>query len=246
MKIAVISDIHGNLEAFLSVLDDMDRFNPDAIVSLGDNIGYGADSEAVMDIIISRNILSVLGNHELACVNKRVYRWYIGDVKKSIDQALATLSQRSLAYLGRLETALCRFNARFVHGFPPDSVRHYLTQAGDDELDRALSQQDDPLCFVGHTHKLLLVCPDDGTIRVHKPEGETFRLSPRTKYIVNAGSVGQPRDGDPRAKYMIWDTTGQRILIRRLEYEARRAADKIVAAGLPFKYALAVHPGLDQ
>ncbi|HCY86928.1 MAG TPA: metallophosphoesterase [Desulfobacteraceae bacterium] len=244
MKIAILSDIHGNLEAFLSVLDDIDRFKADAVVSLGDNIGYGGDSEAVMDIIISRNIMSVLGNHELACVNKRVYKWYTGDVKKAIDQALSSLSQASLAYLKGLETRLCKFESRFVHGFPPDSVRHYLTQAGDDELHRTLSRQEEALCFVGHTHKVRLVYAEDNTIQIKTPDRDTFDLTTGTKYIVNAGSVGQPRDGDPRAKYMIWDVSNQRLMIRRIPYDTRKAAEKIVAAGLPFKYARAVHPEL--
>lgn len=245
MKIAVISDIHGNLEAFSRVLDDIDRFTPDAIVSLGDNIGYGADSEAVMQIIISRKITSVLGNHELACLDKRVYNWYVGDVKKAIDQALSTLSQKSLAYLSGLKKGLRKFNASFVHGFPPDSVRHYLTQISHDELNQALSRQADPLCFVGHTHKLLLVHAEKGAIQVLRPDKETMPLLSGTRYMVNAGSVGQPRDGDPRAKYVIWDQTRQRLLIRRVDFDAPKAAQKIVAAGLPLKFARAVHPQLN-
>ncbi|MCG8615019.1 MAG: metallophosphoesterase [Desulfobacterales bacterium] len=244
MKIAVISDIHGNLEAFSRVLDDIERIRVDAIVSLGDNIGYGADSEAVMDIIISRKILSILGNHELACVNKRVYKWYVGDVRKAIDQALTTLSQRSMAYLEGLETRLCKFNASFVHGFPPDSVRHYLTQVGDDELRKTLSSQEEQLCFVGHTHKMRMVYADNDIIRIVQPETDIYDLNPETRYIINVGSVGQPRDGDPRAKYMIWDVSNRRLMIRHLAFDTRTAADKIIAAGLPFKYARAVHPGL--
>lgn len=246
MKIAIISDIHGNLEAFSSVLNDIDRFTPDAIVSLGDNIGYGADSEAVMALIISRNITTILGNHELACLDKRVYNWYVGDVKKSIDQTLSTLSKTSISYLAGLKKGLRKFNASFVHGFPPDSVRHYLTQVSNDELNQALRRQKDPLCFVGHTHQLMLVHAEQGVIQVARPDKESIHLLPGTTYMVNAGSVGQPRDGDPRAKYVIWDQADQRLLIRHVEFDAPKAARKILAAGLPLKFALAVYPQVNK
>ena len=99
MRIAVISDIHGNIEAFKTVLKDMELQAVNKIISLGDNIGYGADSEAVIQQIIASRIPSILGNHELACINKKVYNWYIGDAKKSLDATLSKLSPSSIDYL---------------------------------------------------------------------------------------------------------------------------------------------------
>ncbi len=147
MRIAVISDIHGNLEAFERVLDDIVQQKVDHIVSLGDNIGYGADSEAVIQLLRSNGVTSILGNHELACVNEKVYKWYIKDVKKSLDKTMADLSAQSFEYLNCLKLNLSKHSAFFVHGFPPDSVRHYLHQMDTSKLIAALKVLKNPSVF---------------------------------------------------------------------------------------------------
>ncbi len=240
MRIAVLSDIHGNLEAFESVLDDIARRRADTIVSLGDNVGYGADSEAVVRLLVSRGIISVLGNHELACINEKVYKWYVSDVKKSVDITMANLSEASFAYLRGLAVNLSMENAFFVHGFWPDSVRHYLHQIDIDQLMDTLKKLKEGLCFVGHTHKLNMVFQEKGGIRIQKMDQTNICLEKDKKYIINAGSVGQPRDGDPRAKYLIWDLKNHCLEIRCVEYDNQQAAKKILKAGIPAKYALAV------
>ncbi|MFH2059286.1 MAG: metallophosphoesterase family protein [Pseudomonadota bacterium] len=243
MRIAVISDIHGNLEAFSAVLKDIDidRNKVDAIISLGDNIGYGADSEAVIQQMIDCNITSILGNHELACVNDKVYKWYIGDVKKSIDMTMAMLSKSSLEYLNSLKINLSLHDAFFVHGFWPDSVRHYLHQMEPSKLIHALREIKESMCFLGHTHQLGLVFPQDGDVRIQKMKQGTICLKKDKKYMVNVGSVGQSRDKDPHAKYVIWDLLNHLLDIRYVRYDNTKAAQKIIAAGLPLKYAMAVN-----
>ncbi len=246
MRIAVISDIHGNIEAFKTVLKDMELQAVNKIISLGDNIGYGADSEAVIQQIIASRIPSILGNHELACVNKKVYKWYTRDVKKSIDYTLSKLSPSSIDYLKGLPVNLSRYQAFFVHGFWPDSVRHYLHQIPDAELRHAFGQIKESICFLGHTHRLSLIFPEDGDIQVQPLNPGLIQLEKDKKYMVNAGSVGQPRDGDPRAKYVIWDTEKYCLDIRYIDYDNQIAARKILAAGLPFKYAQAVNPDIKK
>ena len=105
MRIAVISDIHGNLEAFTSVLKDIASRQTDSIVSLGDNIGYGADSESVIQLLIANEIPSVLGNHEMAAMNDKLFNWYRGDVKTAIQIARESLSKDSLRYLKESKTS---------------------------------------------------------------------------------------------------------------------------------------------
>ncbi len=246
MRIAVISDIHGNLEAFTSTLKDIELQTVDKIISLGDNIGYGADSETIIQQMISGRILSILGNHELACINKKVYKWYIGDVKKSIDSTLSQLSSSSIDYLKGLAINLSDYQAFFIHGFWPDSVRHYLHQIPDVELLQAFEQIKESICFLGHTHRLSLVFPEDGSIQVQKLNPGRVLLEKDKKYMINAGSVGQPRDNDPRAKYVIWDTQKYCLDIRYIDYDNQTAAQKIVAAGLPLKYATAVDPDIKR
>ena len=240
MRIAVISDIHGNLEAFTTALKDIELQAVEKIISLGDNIGYGADSEAVIQQMIENRIPSILGNHELACVNKKVYKWYSGDVKRSLDYTLSNLSPSSINYLNGLTVNLSCCQAFFVHGFWPDSVRHYLHQIPDLELLHAFKQMKESICFIGHTHRLSLVFPEDGNIKVRPLNPGMINLEKDKKYMINAGSVGQPRDNDPRARYVIWDTEKYCLGIRYVVYDNKTAARKIVAAGLPLKYAQAV------
>jgi len=240
MRIAIISDIHGNIEAFTTVLKDIELQTLDKIISLGDNIGYGADSEAVVQQVIASNISSILGNHELACVNKKVYKWYIGDVKKSLDNTLSKLSSSSIDYLKGLAVNLSKYQAFFVHGFWPDSVRHYLYQIPSFELLDVFKKLKESVCFLGHTHKLSLVFPEDGDIQIQSLNPGMIPLEKDKKYMINVGSVGQPRDGDPRAKYVIWDTKEHCLEIRYVNYDNKTAAQKILNAGLPLKYAQAV------
>lgn len=244
MQIAVISDIHGNIEAFTTVLKDIELQAVDKIISLGDNIGYGADSEAVIQQMIANRIPSILGNHELACVNKKVYKWYIGDVKRSLDDTLSKLSPSSVAYLEGLTVNLSQYQAFFVHGFWPDSVRHYLHQISNDELLQAFKKIKESICFLGHTHRLCLIFSEDSNIQVQRLNPGLVQLEKDKKYMINAGSVGQPRDGDPRAKYVIWDTEKYCLSIRYIDYDNQAAARKILAAGLPLKYAQVVDPDI--
>jgi predicted phosphodiesterase len=240
MQIAVISDIHANLEAFDAVLDDMDHQAVESVISLGDNINYGADSEAVIQKMINRKIFSVLGNHELACVNKKVYRWYKGDVKMALDHTLSLLSASSVRYLQQMTLFHSQHQAYFVHGFWPDSVRHYLHQMPDIELEKVLNQMKETRCFVGHTHRLSLVSGGAGDIHVAPLNAGVIQLSGTAKYIINAGSVGQPRNKDLRATYLIWDTKRDLLNVRYVDYDNDTAARKILSAGLPVKYAQVV------
>lgn len=240
MRIAVISDIHGNIEAFTAALKDIELQAVDKIISLGDNIGYGADSEAVIQQMITCRVTSILGNHELACINKKVYKWYLGDVKKSLDDTLSKLSSSSIDYLKGLTVNLSQYQAFFVHGFWPDSVRHYLHRISDSQLLNAFRHLKESICFLGHTHKLSLIFPEDGEVQVQPLNPGLVQLKKDKKYMVNVGSVGQPRDGDSRAKYVIWDTEKYYLDIRYLDYDHQTAARKIIDASLPLKYAQAV------
>ncbi len=240
MRTAIVSDIHGNLEAFSSVLDDIQSQRADRIVALGDNIGYGADSEKVVQLLIAGQIPSVLGNHEMAVLDDRVLKWHTGDVRKAIEIAAAGLSTSSWRYLRECRTSISDSGCFFVHGFPPDSFRLYLHQVGEDQLQQAFTEMKDDLCFVGHTHQLRLLYYEKNRIMLQPMDQAVLPIPKNRKYFVNAGSVGQPRDGDARAKYVIWDSRACRIEVRAVEYEAAAAARKIIAAGIPARFAAMV------
>ena len=193
MRTAIVSDIHSNLEAFQEVLADIDQSHVDRIVSLGDNIGYGPDPEEVLRLIRMSNIPSVLGNHELGIVDPTFLSWFNKSAWRSIEINRELLSPQSLTYIQTLGPAFTMGECLFVHGFPPDSITTYLFQVSDIKLKAIFPSIDQELCFVGHTHDLELVLFDGRNVRhARLPEGE-IHLREGHKYLINAGSVGQPQ-----------------------------------------------------
>ncbi len=233
MRLAVISDIHGNLEAFLAVLKDLDREQPDLVVSLGDNVGYGAQPEEVLNLLRARNIPSVMGNHELAVAQWADRSWFNPSALISVDITRGLLSEKSLRYIRTFPPSLILAHSLLVHGFPPHSAFTYLFQVEDEPLKAALGSLEQSLCFVGHTHELAKVCYDGENFSREEISCGLVPLSPFGKCIINAGSVGQPRDGDYRAKYVIWDQGKGILHVRGIPYDAESAARKILERGFP-------------
>ena len=237
MRIAIISDIHGNLEALDQVLADIDNRHIDKIIDLGDNIGYGPDSEQVMGRILDRGIPSILGNHELSLVESELLDWFNPAAKESLIKTRKLLSEHSLAFIETMKKSMVLVGCRFVHGFPPDSVTTYLFEVDQWGLEDAFSTSSERLCFTGHTHRLEAVCSDGEKIFRHPLHRGIFQIDSSKKYIFNVGSVGQPRDGDNRAKYVILDDTAQSLEARFVPYDIVITAKKIIAAGLPRVHA---------
>jgi len=233
MKIAILSDIHGNLEAFREVLRDLEEAQPEKIVCLGDAIGYGPDPEAVVRLLQSRSIPTLLGNHEWALRHPAHLEWFNPSARRSLERTLELLSPEAVRVVTgwpatlRLEEALC------VHGCPPDSVIRYLFEVSQEEFPALFASYEEPLCFVGHTHQLLWVRWDGRRVSSGRFREDVLALDPSCRYIVNVGSVGQPRDGDNRAKYVLWDTQARTIHVRRLPYDIAKTAEKILALGFP-------------
>ena len=237
MKIAVLSDIHGNMDAFEQVLVDIDARGITSVLSLGDNIGYGAEPERVVQALKARGIPSVLGNHELAAKKPGFLDWFNPTARTSLTMTFSMLSADSMAFIANLPDYRVMHGCRLVHGFPPDSPTLYLFQVPTEHQQKALRELPERICFVGHTHVLDLLSHDGSKIAdVAFKEGAN-RLDPALQYLVNIGSVGQPRDGDPRAKYVIWDPAENTLEIRCVPYDAEAAAAKIIAAGMPEEHA---------
>nr|MBC8363068.1 metallophosphatase family protein [Candidatus Desulfatibia profunda] len=157
MRLAVISDIHGNLEAFREVLLDIEGCRIDTVVCLGDTIGYGPEPEQALALIRQRNIPSVMGNHELAVKDPKQLTWFNPRARKSLKMTAKLLSADSIDYIMRLKPFLNDHRCRFVHGFPPDSATRYLFQASKEELIDVFNQMKEQRCFIGHTHTLEIV-----------------------------------------------------------------------------------------
>jgi len=237
MKLAIISDIHGNMDALEEVLADIDKSDVDNILCLGDLVGYGPEPEAVVQTIRDRNIPTLLGNHELSIVDPKYLSWFNPLARESIQKTIPMLSQASLDFIADLKPFCIQHNARFVHGFPPDSVITYLFQIEEPAFGRVFETMAEDLCFVGHTHKLEFVSYRAGTVIKAPLVKGVMQLRKEKKYIINVGSVGQPRDGNNTAKYAIWDNTKNRITVKFIPYHIARVTNKIIEAGLPDAHA---------
>ena len=237
MRLAVISDIHGNWDALTAVLSDIDAGRPDAVVCLGDCIGYGAEPERVIQTLRQRGIPSTRGNHEQAVLEPDRLEWFNLLARKSLVRTAEMLSGEALQFIAEFPAVLTSHGCRFVHGFPPDSVTTYHFEVPSGERRRIIKSMTEKICFIGHTHDLTLITYD-GRILANTSLGPgRVDLLPNQQAIVCVGSVGQPRDGDENAKYIIWDADAATLEVRYISYDIGAAAEKIIAAGLPRAHA---------
>jgi predicted phosphodiesterase len=238
MRIAVLSDIHGNLEALEAVSADLKLQDTDRVICLGDNIGYGPDPEEVVLHIRRHGYESILGNHEFALNDPRGRRWFNFQAAENNRETEKLLSEKSRKYSCSLPHFLEIENGHFVHGYPPDSVFRYLERQSDENINRLFNKASADIFFLGHTHMLQLVTRHDGGIVRRVLGREEVIFQPGKKYIVNCGSVGQPRDGDNRAKYLLWDCGKGLLEVRFVEYDIKTTMLKIKQRGFPEIYAI--------
>lgn len=237
MRIAVISDIHANADAFWAVLEDIRRQAVAEIICLGDAIGYGAEPQPVVERLRSEGIVSVIGNHDLAAVEPHYLKWFNPTARQSLEHSISQLSTSSVEHLRTFPRAIVRHGCRFVHGFPPASPILYQFAIRARRITTVLREANEPVCFTGHTHELEIITWDGSTWSRAPLEKGVIQLDPTRKYIVNIGSVGQPRDGTSHAKYVVWDLEKRRLELRFVDYDVEAAVEKILAAGLPPAHA---------
>jgi predicted phosphodiesterase len=238
MKVAVISDVHGNLEALRAVWSDLSACEAEEVYCLGDSVGYGPDPEAVLAFLRHNKVQSVMGNHELGLVDPVYMDWFNPQARKSLKRTKKLLSPDSLDYIATLPPVLVAHGLRMVHGLPPQSVTTYLFEVANGRLAAEMAAMEEHVCFVGHTHELVLVRVAGGEVK-HLALGQDREiLDAEQDWIVNIGSVGQPRDGDFSAKYALFDTTTRELQIRYVEYDPTETKRKIMDRGLGEVYAL--------
>ena len=237
MRIAIISDLHANMEAFEAVLADIDQKGVDESICLGDAIGYGPDPEAVVQRVRERGIPSVIGNHDLAAVEPHYLHWFNPPARESLEQSIRKLSDGSIKFLQGLKRCLVRHGCRFVHGFPPNSPILYQFAVKAKRITEVFQKAAEPVCFTGHTHELEIITWDGSTWSRSPLEKGAIGLADDRQYIVNIGSVGQPRDGNNNAKYVIWDTEKKELNVRYVPYDIESVVKKIIAGGLPAAHA---------
>ncbi len=232
MKILVISDVHANLVALNAVLADAGSV--DGLWNLGDTIGYGPRPRECLELMIDNKANPALvGNHDLASIGSLDLTDFNPVARTAAEWTASQLSPEHIAYLGSLPTKVVAAGYTLAHGSPRAPVWEYVTSAG--IATENFAHFDTNVCLIGHAHVALYSELPHGqaaaNLRLFR-DGETLDLS-TARFIVNPGSVGQPRDRDPRAAYAILDTERSTLTAHRVEYNVRATQGQMAEAGLP-------------
>ena len=242
MRIAVFSDIHANLHALEAVLADIDAESPDELWCLGDIVGYGPRPNQCADLVRERASVALCGNHDLAALGTLDIGDFSGDAAAAARWTQGELGDKQRAWLGGLQPLATRAEAELFHGSPRDPVWDYVLS--EDGALAALLATRAPVILVGHSHIALAVSWDAKTIEGGvAPAGTGLDLS-SARWLLNPGSVGQPRDGDARAAWLLLDTGARRATFHRVAYPIEQTQAEIRAAGLPAALAARLTHGV--
>lgn len=242
---AVLSDIHANLEALRAVLADMRARGVDEAVGLGDIVGFNGNPAECVELVRPHLAAAVRGNHEAAMFNPAVFGvpMYIS----MIDTTRGMLTAEQAEWLHALPLTAVHRGCRIWHA-TPYAPRIWGRISGTQDARAALNATAERVCLFGHTHRPAAFAMHGGAVEripVEYDADGTFSLplNPDSRYLVNPGSVGQPRDGDRRAAYALVDDERACITMRRVAYDVEAAAPKIARTGLPASFAEALRRG---
>ena len=222
MLVALVSDIHGNLHAFERALADIDTRGVDQIVCLGDIVGYGPDPEACVALARDRCDLTVLGNHDAAVALESGLDVLPKDGRVAALRHREWLSGDALDWLAARPLRIDRPEATYVHA-SPNHPEDWERLDSFPAVRAQFAAFDAPICFVGHSHKPAVASSSVGV----------FKVRPGHRFLVDVGSVGQPRDHDPRLSYGLYDTEAFSVETVRLHYDVARTAARVHERGLP-------------
>ena len=229
MRVLLLADVHSNLDALHSVMRDAEGRGPvDAVWVLGDLVGYGPDPGACLKVLREAQAVCVKGNHDAAAVGEVPIDTFNDWAAAGAIWTQARLSAEDADYLTRLPVKRDVEGCTLVHGSPRDPIWEYVV--GGEEVEASFGLLGTPLCLVGHSH--LPTMFEQGRDGVWLAPGEPVEVSGR-RLILNPGGVGQPRDGDPRASYALFDTAAGTITHYRVEYDIRAVQVRMEKAGLP-------------
>ncbi len=235
MRYAIIADIHANLAAFSAVLEDIkSRGGVAEIWCLGDIVGYGPDPHQCLELLRQQNHVGVAGNHDWAAVGKIDTSDFNPDAAAAARWSAQQLSPEDRQYLESLPLIIEKSDFTLVHGSPREPIWEYIlsTRTASENFAFFKSQ----FCLVGHSHAPAVFKNEDGS-SLSELSSDTELILGKSRLIINPGGVGQPRDGDPRASYAIYDSETRVVRLYRLPYDIAATQAKMLQAGLPVRLA---------
>jgi diadenosine tetraphosphatase ApaH/serine/threonine PP2A family protein phosphatase len=231
MRYIIFSDLHSNLEALDQFEKEIETIAHDKLVCLGDIVGYGADPNPCVEWVMRNVDFTVAGNHDWAAVNKTSTTYFTLNAYASCQWTREKLTEENKKFLCSLSLVHEEGGVYWVHASPYEpKAWHYVTSKSGGE--RNFKSFDTPICFVGHSHKpVILEQTPDGEVKDYV--SDTWNIKLENRYIFNVGSLGQPRDGNPDAAFIAYDSEERIVQIHRFEYDLNSAQDKIRENGLP-------------
>jgi predicted phosphodiesterase len=232
MRVAIVSDVHGNRHAFEAVLEAVAASTAEELWCLGDLVGYGAEPDACVELARRHAAICLAGNHDLGVRGDLPLSQFSRGAALAAEWTQETISPETLAYLRELEPTHLKESVGLFHASPRDPIWEYVLSPLQAEL--CLDIQQHRVCLIGHSHVALSFwrMPGASATGQTRADGEELWLE-AGEWLINPGSVGQPRDGDPRAAWLELDDQGWTAIYRRTEYDVAGAAAAIRAARLP-------------
>ena len=242
MKLAVVSDVHANLEAFQAVLKEIDALGIDDIYHLGDLVGYNANPNECVDIVRERNITTIMGNHDAAACGLEEPLFFGAMAKEAVLWTRDRLRDDVRKFLRDLNVEAA-FNGIClgVHGSPTSRDDYIFDWLDAMRQMTHINGRPVDICFFGHSHKTSMF--SEHGVQPSLDVSHRHQLQANCRYFINPGSVGQPRDGDPRAAFCTLDTDSLVVDFHRVPYDLDQCCHKIAKADLPRKLAHRLHHG---
>jgi predicted phosphodiesterase len=242
MRVAVISDIHANLYALEAVLSSIDEDRVGAVWCLGDVVGYGPRPNRCCAIVRERAAICLAGNHDFGVIGRLDISDFSPDAAAAAEWSRTVLDDEARTFLESLEPSAERDGVELFHGSPRDPVWDYVLT--EEAAEATFHQTSSDVVIVGHSHVALDLVWQDGQLAGGVAPGGTEQELAGGRWLLNPGSVGQPRDGDPRAAYLVLDLDRRRASFRRVRYPVERTQAEIRERGLPETLAERLAHGL--
>ena len=244
MRYAIIADIHANLSAFTAVLDDIERRGGvEEVWCLGDVVGYGPDPHECIALLRQTTDVCIAGNHDWAAIGKVSTSDFNRDAAAACHWTAQQLSDEDAEYLINLPLVIEKDDFTLVHGSPREPIWEYLLSTGTAKESFAYFKSQ--FCLVGHSHRPVVFSYDEtGACSLRQFSPDSGLALGESRLIINPGGVGQPRDGDPRASYAIYDSENRLVSLYRIPYDIGATQARMMTHGLPVRLVTRLSLGM--